>query len=183
MKLRLWDLHCKRRITLTEIKPDGTKTSPPVEGKHHQRVASDAQRPDDEDEEGDDVVSMVGHIHPGEEAALGVCYLRLHALSGPHGANTSSGPPAWQRALGSPTCNPHCSAGVWPPSWIQMNICLIDCPQGQLFSSLTVALNMRDLLSSRSLFILEKILDEQNQFCIKTENKYDIYWTKKSFLL
>lgn len=76
---------------------------PPVEGEHNENIAGHAQRPDDKDEQSDDVVSVVRHIHLVEEAALGVGSLRLHALSGPHGSKTSSGLPTQQDA---PDCQP-----------------------------------------------------------------------------
>lgn len=61
------------------------RSNPPVEGKHNKHISGHAQRPDDKDEQGDDVVRVVGHIHLVDEAALGVGCLWLHALSGPHG--------------------------------------------------------------------------------------------------
>lgn len=88
------------------------KNNPPVEGEHNQHIASDAQCPDDEDEHCDNVVSMVGHIHLAYEAALGVCFLWLHALSGPHGSDTSSALPP-QRD--TPVCNPLCFAAAGSP--------------------------------------------------------------------
>lgn len=67
----------------------------PVEGEHNQGIACDAQHPNDEDEHSHNVVSMVRYIHLVVEAALGVCFLGLHVLSGPHGSNTSSGLATW----------------------------------------------------------------------------------------
>lgn len=64
----------------------------PVEGEHNQSVTGDAQHPDDEHEEGDDVVSMGRHVHFGEERALGLYIVRLHAVTGPHDSNSSLKP-------------------------------------------------------------------------------------------
>lgn len=104
-------------LTMNPLKTTRTQedTHSPIEGKHNQGIASDAQCPDDKDEYCDNIVSMVRHIHLVEEAALGVSFLWLHALSGPHGSNTSSGLSTWQDAVGSSVCNPLLFACAWPP--------------------------------------------------------------------
>ena len=97
---------------------ENTHANPPVEGEHNQRVTSDAQCPDDEDEQGDNVVSMVRHIHFAEEAALGVCFLRLHALSGPHGS----------------TPHPDCKPGTvqWVHQFVIHSVWPVSRPHGRI---------------------------------------------------